>query len=67
MALIDVIVAHLAALQQKKVDTKASFDAEIVRINEAIQQTQRALQLVQATPELEVILKFLTKQGLLNG
>lgn len=64
MALTDTITAHLAALLQKKVDTKASFDAEIVRINQAIQQTQRALELVQATPELEVILKFLTAQGL---
>ena len=65
MALVDLIAARIAALQQKKVDAKASFDAEIVRINQAIQQAQRALTLVQATPELETILKFLTKQGLL--
>jgi hypothetical protein len=65
MALIDTITAHLAVLQQKRVDTKTSFDAEIARINEAIQQTQRALTLVQATPELEIILKFLNAQGLL--
>jgi len=67
MALVDTITARIAALQQQKLDTKASFDAEIVRINDAIQQAQRALTLVQANPEIELILKFLTKQGLLNG